>query len=108
MKLRSDDRVLLLALPSTEELAAMARILMHGVVVGLGDVAEVDAARKSLAEFDNVMFVEALPDHIPWRDAYFTKVIMPPHLESSLRSAAAELHRVLAPGGEIVRETADA
>jgi hypothetical protein len=58
-----------------------------------------------MAEFDNVMFVEASPQQIPWREHYFTKIVVPPHMEAVLRSSGAELHRVLAPGGEIHFET---
>ncbi len=105
---RADDRVLLLAIPSTGELASLARLLMRGVVVALGTREEVDSARAALAEFDNTMFLEARPDEIPWQEAYFTKIIVPPHLESILRNSARELHRVLAPGGEIVSQRIDA
>lgn len=100
--LRSDDRVLLLAIPSEADLAAISRVLMNGVLVALGDRDEVDRARQSMADFENVMFVDASPEQIPWREAYFSKILVPPHLESLLPSIAPELHRVLAPGGEIV------
>ncbi len=103
MTFRADDRVLFLTLPSTGELAAIARMLMTGVLVALGSRDEVQAARQAMAEFENVMFLDAPPDQIPWRDAYFTKVVVPPHLERILPSAAAEIHRVLSPGGEIIR-----
>ena len=69
---------------------------------------EVRAARESMAEFDNVMFLDARPDQIPWREAFFTKIIVPPHLESLMPYASAELYRVFAPGGQIVRSTANA
>lgn len=101
--LRSDDRVLLLAIPSQADLAAIARVLMNGVLVALGDRDEVDRARQSMSEFENVMFVDASPEHIPWREAYFSKILVPPHLESLIPHIAPELDRILAPGGEIVR-----
>jgi hypothetical protein len=106
-KLRADDRVLMLAIPSSGELAAIARLLAAGSLVALGTAEEVDSARASLAEFDNIMFLDARPDSIPWRDAYFTKILVPPHLEPLLRSAAPELHRLLAPGGEIITSRQD-
>ncbi|MGI8961983.1 MAG: hypothetical protein ACR2IV_19930 [Bryobacteraceae bacterium] len=107
IQFRADDRVLLLAIPPTTELTNIARVLMNGVLVGLGDNHEVRAACESMAGFENVMFIEAPPDRIPWRAAYFTKIIVPPQLEALLPHAAAELHRVLAPGGQIVRTTAN-
>jgi hypothetical protein len=101
-KLRADDRVLSLAIPSSQEAAALARILISGCLVALGDAGEVEQARRELSEFDNLMFVNATPDRIPWREAYFTKILVPPHLSPLATSFSNELHRVLAPGGEIV------
>ncbi len=108
IQLRADDRVLLLAIPSATELAGIGRVLMNGVLVALGDGDEVRAARESMAAFDNLMFLDAAPDQIPWRGAYFTKIIVPPHLAALLPQAANELHRVLAPGGQILHATANA
>jgi hypothetical protein len=105
IQLQADDRVLLLAIPSMSELTSTARVVMNGVVVALGDRDEVRAACAAMSEFKNVMFLEALPDQIPWRAAYFTKIIVPPHLEALLPYVADELHRVLAPGGLIVKTT---
>jgi hypothetical protein len=106
--LRSDDQVLLLDIPSTGELVSMARVLMRGAVVALGSAYDVDRARRELAEFDNVLFLDASPDAIPWRDGYFTKVVVPPHLEPLLPQVSHEIQRVLRPGGTVVRATADA
>jgi hypothetical protein len=108
IQLRADDRVLLLAIPPISDLTSIARVLMNGVIVALGDPDEVRAACAAMADFKNVMFLEAPPDQIPWRAAYFTKIIVPPHLEALLPYAAAELHRVLAPGGQIVKTTVSA
>jgi hypothetical protein len=105
---RADDRVLLLAIPDSEELATLARLLMRGVLVAIGDRDEVDEAREKLADFDNIMFLDARPDQIPWQEAYFSKIVVPPHLEPLMRTASTELYRLLAPGGEIVRQTVDA
>jgi hypothetical protein len=106
--LRADDRVLLLDITSIPQMAAMARILFQGSLVAIGSPDEVDRARAALAEFDNVMFIEATPNQIPWRNEYFTKVVVPPHMLEFLRSAGDELTRLLAPGGEIVRERIEA
>ena len=105
---RADDRVLLLAIPNSVELSALARLLIRGVLVAIGDRDQVDEAREKLADFDNVMFLEARPDQIPWQEAYFSKIIVPPYLEPVMRSASTELYRLLAPGGEIVRQTVNA
>lgn len=86
----------------------MASVLNAGLLVALGTADEVDAARAELNRLDNVMFIEGVPNSIPWREAFFTRIVVPPHLEPVLRSAAPELHRVLAPGGEIVVDRQDA
>ena len=108
MTLRAEDRVLLLDIASIAEMAAMARILFQGSLVAIGSRERVDEARAALSEFDNVMFIEAAPDQIPWRNEYFTKVLVPPHMTAFLGSAGAELQRVLAPGGEILYERIEA
>jgi hypothetical protein len=107
-KLRSDDRVLSLVIPPASEMAAIARILMAGRFVGIGEPNEVDKARREFAEFDNLTFLDATPDRIPWRDAFFTKVIVPWQFQPLMPSLQNELLRVLAPGGEIVSNTEDA
>src|SRR5947209_10941434 len=108
MTLRADDRVLFLDIPSAEELAAFARILIQGVVVAVGTRDAVDDTRAALADFENVMLIEAEPHQIPWREHYFTKIIVPPHMTAFVRSAALELHRVLAANGEIVSQSVEA
>lgn len=97
----------MLAIPPHEEAVRIASVLSAGSLVALGEAEEVDAARASLAALDNVMILNARPDSIPWREAYFTKILVAPHLEPLLRSCAGELHRVLAPEGEIVLERQD-
>ncbi|HEX4772447.1 MAG TPA: hypothetical protein VH351_16555 [Bryobacteraceae bacterium] len=99
LRLRADDRVLLLAIPEPAVLAAMARILVRGVIVAMGAPERVDQARQAFAEFDNVMLLDAGPAGIPWRDGYFSKIVVPADAEAS-----SEWTRVLAPEGEILRE----
>lgn len=103
---RADDRVLLLAIPAEQELAALARILIRGSVVALGTADEVSAARSRFAEFDNIMLLDAPPDHVPWRAAAFTKIVVPHQYERILPYLARELDRLLAPGGEIIHKVA--
>jgi hypothetical protein len=105
--LRADDQVLLLDIPSTAELVSMARVLMLGAIVALGSADEVDRARREMAEFNNVLFLDASPAAIPWRDGYFSKIIVPPHLEPLLPQVANEVQRVLRPDGIVLRTTMD-
>ena len=106
--LRADDHVLLLDIPSNAELAVIARILIRGSLVALGSRDAVDRARNALADFENVLFLDASPAHIPWRGAYFTKVLVPPHLEPLLESISSEVHRVMRPDGMLVHTAIDA
>jgi hypothetical protein len=103
MQLRADDRVLLLAPASSAELAVFGRILVKGVLVVLAESDEISSLRSQLAECENILLLEASPDRIPWRDHYFTKIVIPPQLERVLPSVSGELSRVLAPEGELVR-----
>lgn len=101
MKLRADDRILLLDIPPERELVAIARILSRGVLVGIGDAYTVDRARAALADFDNVMFIEADPRQIPWRDQFFTVIVIPEHMREAASAAQVELKRILAPEGRL-------
>ncbi len=104
-QLRSDDHVLLLDIPSVAELQVMSRILMSGSLVAIGSEDDVESARRAMAEFDNVLFIAATPDRIPWREAYFTKIIVPPQFERIMAQIGGEVQRLLRPGGVIVRST---
>ena len=103
MKFRSDDRVLSLAVLPVQETAALARVLLSGCLVVLGNAEEVHEGRRAFAAFDNVMFVEADPTAgpLPWRDAFFTKAIVPPHFEEFRSAWDREVCRVLVNGGEL-------
>ena len=95
MKLRADDRVLLLALPPAAELLAIATVLTEGLLVGLAPADQIYDARKTVADFENTMFAPADPEGIiPWRDHFFT-VVSAPHLSE----VTEEIERVLTAGG---------
>ena len=104
LSLRADDRVLFLAIPPPQELAAVARILMSGCLVALGTADEVDEARRAMLDFENVMFVDASPGSVPWRDQFFTKIVVPSHLQRLVQESSAEMHRLLAPGGSLIQD----
>ena len=103
---RADDRVLLLAIPARQELAALARILIRGTVVALGTAEEVAEGRALFAEFENVMLLDAGPDNVPWHAAAFTKIVVPHQYERILPQLSDELDRLLAQGGEIIHKVA--
>ncbi len=101
LALRPNDRVLLLSIPEHAVVAEMAARLTAGVVVGLGDDEEVRAARRAARDLENVMFVPAPLEEIPWRDGFFTKVIDWRGGWKNPEQVAREVVRVLAPGGEV-------
>jgi hypothetical protein len=103
---RADDRVLLLAIPAKQELAALARILIRGTVVALGTAEEVAEARPFFGDFENVMLLDAPPDKVPWHGAGFSKIVVPHQYERILPQLTEELDRLLATGGEIIHKTA--
>jgi hypothetical protein len=72
-KFREDDRVLSLVILSAAETAAMARLLTAGCFVGMGEADEVESARREFAGFNNVAFLEATPDRIPWHGGFLQK-----------------------------------
>ncbi len=103
---RADDRVLLLAIPAKQELAALARILIRGIVVALGTTEEVAEARPFFDDFENIMLLDAAPDKIPWHGAGFSKIVVPHQYERILPYLAQDLDRLLAPGGEVIHKVA--
>jgi hypothetical protein len=92
-----DDRVLVLGLAPSDAMRSLAQRASRGIVVGIGREPGIYAARRALADVDNVMFVPAAERlEIPWRDEFFTKVIALEFAEST-----PEMLRVLVPGGAV-------
>lgn len=96
---RIDDRVLLLAIPEPSIVASLSAQLTRGLLVALGSDEEIAAARAAARDLDNVMFVPAAPEEIPWRDRFFTKAIAFGPLSEAARR---EVERVLADAGELL------
>lgn len=91
------DRVLMLAIADVGELRRIAQAVTRGLLVGLGTADEVHAARRALADLDNVMFVIREGTDIPWRDGFFTLIVAP-----DLEQATGEMRRVAAPGASVL------
>lgn len=62
----------------------------------MGDGDQVAEARRAARDMDNVMFVPGVSGILPWRDAFFTRVIDP----GSSGIAHAEIERVTARNSE--------
>ena len=62
----------------------------------LGSDEEVTQGRRKFADLDNVMFVAASAEEIPWQDGFFTQVLDPVGLWSESQKAAREIARVTA------------
>jgi len=70
--------------------------LTAGLVVVLGSDNEVSQGRKQHSSLDNVMFVAASAEDIPWQDGFFTQVLDPKGLWADSPKAASETARVRA------------
>jgi hypothetical protein len=93
------DRVLLLDIPDELLLGELSGKASHGIVVALGDDDAVRRARKTCALLENVMFVPAVPDQIPWKEDFFTVAIDLAGAWDRPAIVARELLRVVSPGG---------
>jgi ubiquinone/menaquinone biosynthesis C-methylase UbiE len=91
------DRVLFLSPPEDGFLHAVATRLTAGLVVVLGSDDQVSHGRRQHSSLDNVMFVAASAEEIPWQDGFFTQVIDPAGLWTDSPKAALESARVLSP-----------
>jgi hypothetical protein len=65
-------------------------------LVVLGSDDEVGRGRRRHADLDNVMFVAASAEDIPWQDGFFTQVLDPVGLWANSAKAAQETARVQA------------
>jgi ubiquinone/menaquinone biosynthesis C-methylase UbiE len=106
MDLRPGERVLDLGCGAGWATRRLAQVVEGGPGMAVGlDISNemIDRAREASAEIEDVLFVKAAADEIPWRDEYFDKILSIesfyyyPDQEAVLR----ELYRVLAPGGRI-------
>ncbi|MEO7143811.1 MAG: hypothetical protein ABI165_09955 [Bryobacteraceae bacterium] len=89
-----DDRLLFLLIPPPEVVVELCATLTKGMLVALGGGDAVASARRAHRELDNAMFITSAPEEIPWREAFFTKVIGP-----AAAVPESEIARVMAPGG---------
>jgi len=92
-----DERVLYLAIPEIAVIRVLSAELERGLVVALGTDETVRDARRQCAELDNVMFIVATPDDIPWRSGFFSRVIDPRGDWPDPEKVAREVARVSAP-----------
>jgi hypothetical protein len=90
------DRVLFLSPPEDAFLQALAARLTSGLLVVLGSDEEVSNGRREHSGLDNVMFVAASAEEIPWQDGFFTQVLDPAGLWVDSPKAALETARVRA------------
>jgi len=105
---RPNDRVLLLSIPEMSLVFGLAARLTAGVLVGLGQDEEVRTARRAARELNNVMFVAAPPEEVPWQDGFFSVAVDAACRWERPAQVAAELARVLGPGGQVYLRRSEA
>ena len=101
---RDNDRCLLLWIPEIAAVEALSKRLSRGILVALGDQDAVRAARRAASHLENVMFVNASAEEIPWRDNLFTVIAAQIDDWPSPSHAVRELTRVLEPEGRLYLE----
>ncbi|MBM3814560.1 MAG: hypothetical protein FJW20_23285 [Acidimicrobiia bacterium] len=93
------DRVLCLAIPELSRLEQISAAIEHGVLVCIGDRDQVAEGRRAAVHLENVMFVPATLDEIPWQEGYFNHILDPAGGWEPTPFICREIARVLAPGG---------
>ena len=103
LSLRSNDRILHYPCGDGSFCRAIAELVPLGVVIGLdpGDD-NVRAARAAARDVDNVMFVPCDGREIPWKEDFFSHVVVG-NQDLPLR----EIQRVLAEGGRAFLESGE-
>ena len=90
------DRVLVLPLDERGGIRALAR---GEALVGMGTLEQVRAARRELADLENVMFAVGSRSDIPWQEHWFTLIV-----DREGGAATEAMMRVLAEGGRILTD----
>jgi ubiquinone/menaquinone biosynthesis C-methylase UbiE len=106
MDLHPGDRVLDLGCGAGWATRMLAKAVEGGEGMAVGtDISDemIARARTASRELENIMFTVAAADEIPWRDAYFNKVLS---IESfyyypDQQAVLREVHRVMASGGAL-------
>jgi ubiquinone/menaquinone biosynthesis C-methylase UbiE len=99
------DRVLFLTTPEWGVIAEAAERVGQGVVVCLAERETIQEWRRRAVKLENVMFVAAGADEIPWQDGFFSWVFGGGALVDA--AACREAARVVTPGGCVRAEVAD-
>ncbi|MBI3895461.1 MAG: methyltransferase domain-containing protein [Acidobacteria bacterium] len=104
MKVRPRDRILEVGCGEGWAARLLAPLVPEGSVVGL-DVSDemIRKARAQSAEFENLLFLWADAEEIPWQEKFFTHSL---YIETlyyfeNPEKALREIYRVLAPGGAV-------
>lgn len=89
------DRVLLLAVPTPDQLRALSAQLPAGLCVVMGPEEDIRILRRSCADLENVMLIFDPEDGtVPWQDRFFTVAVAP--------NPKVHLQRVLAEGARVL------
>jgi ubiquinone/menaquinone biosynthesis C-methylase UbiE len=101
MDVGSRDRILHIGCGEGRITRTLADLAKEGSVIGL-DVSNemIHRAREQSSSIENVLYLWAGMDQIPWQENFFTKVLCTDALyDENTERVLREIHRVLAPGG---------
>ena len=97
LAIQPGDRILHLRCGDGAIARQLAALVPLGVVVGVDpDDDQVRAARAASTDIENVLFVNAGIEEIPWKADYFSHALL-----DQAFSEMGEVYRVLAPSGKV-------
>ena len=98
------DRILDIGCGDGWACRAVAALATLGMVVGIDSSGDaIREARRLSIDFDNILYVPADAEENPWQDNFFSHALLIDALAELRNTEAAlrQLHRVLAPGGQV-------
>jgi len=83
---------------------ALAILASEGMVVGIDAAGDaIREARKLSTDFENILYIQAEAEEIPWQDSFFSQVVLinaAAHVHDA-EAALRHVHRVMSPGARL-------
>ena len=103
-RLQSQERILVVGCGDGEVCRWLAPRIEDGLIIGLDPSDDcVREARAKSTAFENIMYLWASPEQIPWQENFFTIVlcVIPYSANADLEKVIIEFARVVEPGGAL-------